>query len=183
MMIPRPNPDEYGQFYAGYIGHVPEGAYIFELLAREPDDLRALLAGVTEEAASTRLNPTEWSIKEVLGHICDTERVLSYRATRVARGDTTPLPGFEQDDYVNNTNFNARPLADLLDEFEALRKANLLTFRPLTEAELLRRGTASNTPVTTRSLLYMLAGHVLHHVESLKVNYQRALAREKDSPF
>jgi uncharacterized damage-inducible protein DinB len=171
-MIPRPNTDEYGAYYGGYINRVPEGADVFALLASEPDDLRALLAGVTEEAASMRLNPTEWSIKEVLGHICDTERILSYRAACVARGDTTPLPGFEQDDYVNGTDFNARTLADLLDEFAALRKANLLTFRPLTDAELVRRGTASNNPVTPRSLLYMLAGHVLHHVESLKVNYK-----------
>lgn len=171
MLIPRPNTDEYGVYYSRYIQLVPEGADLFALLASEPEDLRALLRGVTDEAAGQRLNPTEWSIKEVLGHICDTERILSYRATCVARGETKPLPGFEQDDYVNATNFNARSLASLLDEFAALRHANLLTFRPLTESELIRRGTASENPVTPRSLLYMLAGHVLHHVESLKANY------------
>lgn len=172
MPIPRPNPDEYGAFYTGYIGRVPEGADVFALMEQQPTDLRALLRGVTDEAASARLTPTEWSIKEVLGHICDTERVFSYRAMRVARGDTTPLPGFDQDDYVNATNFNARSLVSLLDEFAALRQANLLTFRPLTEAELIRRGTASSNPITPRALLFMMAGHVLHHVESLKANYK-----------
>lgn len=164
--------DEYGAFYAGYVGRVPDNVDLFALMQAQPDDLRALVGHIPDGEASARPKPAEWSIKEVLGHIVDTERVFSYRATCIARGDTTPLPSFDQDAYVHAANFNARSVASLLDEFTALRYANLHTFHALTEPELLRRGTASSSPVSVRSLLYMLAGHVLHHIESLKVDYK-----------
>ncbi|MBX3084884.1 MAG: DinB family protein [Anaerolineae bacterium] len=171
-MITRPQTDEYGEFYAGYIKRVPEGSDLLALLATQPDDLRALLSSQTDAQASVRPAPTEWSVKEVIGHVNDTERIFAYRTLRIARGDTTPLPGFEQDDYVRNTNFNLRALADLLSEFELQRRANLLCFKPLTDAEIDRRGTASGLPVSVRALLHIMAGHVLHHYESLKVDYK-----------
>ena len=170
-MIARPQSDEYGEFYAGYIKRVPESSDIFALLAGQPDELRMLLERVTDEQASVRPAPAEWSVKEVIGHVNDTERIFAYRALRIARGDTTPLPGFEQNDYVTNTDFNKRSLADLLDEFEWQRRANVVCFKPLTEAEIARRGTASTLGVSARALLYIMAGHVLHHYESLKVDY------------
>lgn len=170
-MIPVPKPDEYAGFYAGYVQRVPPGSDLFALLAQQPDDLRTLLQSVADEQASVRPAPGEWSIKEVLGHLCDTERIFSYRALRIARGDTTPLAGFDQDDYVRGTDFNARPLVDLLEEFASQRRANVLCFQPLTGDEVARMGTSSNQPVSTRALLYMLAGHVLHHIESLKIDY------------
>ena len=173
-MIVRPQADEYAPFYAGYVGRVPEGADHFAVLAQQPDDLRALLGAVTETAASARPAPAEWSIKEVIGHINDAERVFAYRAMRIARGDTTALAGFDQNDYVAATDFNARPLSELLEEFAAQRQANLLCFRPLSEAEINRRGTASNNAVSVRALLHVMAGHVLHHVESLKTDYHVA---------
>ncbi len=170
-MIPRPQTDEYAPFYAGYIQHVPEDADIAVLLRTQPDELRALVAHLSDEAANQRPAPGEWSVKEVLGHINDTERVFAYRALRIARGDTTPLPGFEQNDYVTATHFNARSLANLVDEFDAQRRANVLCFQSLTEAETARRGTASNNPVSARALLYIMAGHVNHHLHSLRTDY------------
>lgn len=170
-MIPRPQSDEYAGYFAGYVNQVPPEADIMALLRNQPDDLRALVAHLPDEQASQRPAPDEWSVKEVIGHINDTERIFSYRALRIARGDTTPLPGFEQDAYVAATHFNTRSLANLVDEFDAQRRANVLCFQPLTEAELTRRGTASNNPVSARALLYIMAGHVAHHIHSLRTDY------------
>jgi uncharacterized damage-inducible protein DinB len=171
-MIPRPQTDEYGPYYDRYIQRVPAGSDVLAFLNSQPDELRRLLESVSEEQADARPGPNEWSIKEVIGHLCDVERIFAYRALCCARGDTTPQPGFEQDDYVRATDFNGRPLADLVDEFAFQRRANLLCFKPLTEAELVRRGTASDNPVSTRALLFILAGHVVHHIESLKTTYR-----------
>ncbi len=171
-MIQPPKADEYAQFYAGYVQRVPPGSDLFSLLAGQPSELRALLQKVTEAASGGSPKPGEWSVKEVIGHISDTERIFAYRALRIARGDTTPLPGFEQDSYVLATNFNQRRLSDLIDEFGSQRQANMLCFKPLTEAEIDRRGTASDNPISTRALLYIMAGHVMHHIESLKVDYK-----------
>ncbi len=170
-MIARPQTDEYAPYYGGYIGRVPAYADILVLLARQPDDLYALLTDVSDEDASQRPAPAEWSVKEVIGHVCDTERIFGYRALCIARGDTTPLPGFEQDAYVSATDFNARAHTDLLAEFAALRLANVLCLQALTTGELTRRGTASDQTVSVRALLFMLAGHVLHHIESLQTDY------------
>jgi hypothetical protein len=171
-MVSRPQSGEYGSYYEGYIQRVPEGSDIFDILSRQPDELRTLVQNVSDEQANARPAPGEWSVKEVLGHICDTERVFAYRALRMARGDSTPLPGFDQDDYVRGTNFNARSLSDLVEEFTLQRRSNLICFKPLTEAETMRRGTASNNPFSVRGLLYIMAGHVMHHVESLKTVYK-----------
>lgn len=171
-MIAYPQTDEYSAYYGTYIQRVPPGSDIFALLSAQPDELRALLQNVSDTQANLRPAPGEWSIKEVVGHVCDTERIFAYRALRIARADTTPLPGFEQDDYVRATDFNARTLPDLLEEFEFQRRANILSFRPLTAAEVDRRGTASGYPFSVRALLYAMVGHVMHHIESLKVDYK-----------
>jgi uncharacterized damage-inducible protein DinB len=171
-MISRPQPDEYAPYYGRYIERIPDGSDIFAVLSGQPEELRKLLQEVSDEQANIRPAPGEWSIKEVVGHVCDAERIFGYRTLRVARGDKTPLPGFEQDDYVRGTDFNVRLLIDLIDEFTAHRRANVLCFKPLTEAETVRRGTASDYPVSVRSLLYMMAGHVTHHLESLRTDYR-----------
>ena len=171
-MIQRPQTDEYAEFYAGYVRRVPEGSDILALLSGQPETLRALLQSITDEQAGVRPAPSEWSIKEVLGHIADTERVFAYRLLRIARGDQTALPGFDQDDFVNATDFNRRILANLLDEFEFQRRANLLLAASLTDEEIDRRGMASGNPVSVRALLHILAGHVIHHIESLKTDYK-----------
>ena len=171
-MIPRPQADEYNEFYGGYVASVPESSDLFALMRQQPDELRDLLRDVTDEQANIRPALGEWSIKEVLGHIVDGERIFAYRALRVGRGDATPLPGFDQDKYVLATDFNARSLDDLMEEFTLQRRANLVCFKPFTETELLRRGTASGQPVSARALLYILVGHVIHHMDSLKTTYK-----------
>ncbi len=168
--IHRPGENEYAPFYAGYIQQVPDGD-IFEILARQSDALRRLLAVLPAQQADFRPGPAEWTIKEVIGHINDTERIFAYRTLRISRGDQTPLPGFEQDDYVRTAYFGDRTLHDLLEEFDLQRRANLLAFRGLSKEDSLRQGTASGAAVSVRALLYMLAGHVEHHITSLKQDY------------
>lgn len=171
-MISRPEATEYNAFYDGYVQRVPQDIDIFDVLTQQPEELISLLQGINEDRANLRPAPGEWSVKEVIGHIADSERVFAYRAVRIARGDTTPLPGFDQDLFVSGTDFNGRRLDDLVSEFTLQRQANLLCLKPLTEAEIARQGTASDKPVTVRAILFIMAGHVLHHVESLKTSYK-----------
>lgn len=168
--IERPSENEYAPFYAGYIQCVPDGD-VFDLLARQSDTLRALLAPLSAEQADFRPGPAEWSIKEVVGHINDAERVFAYRILRISRGDQTPLPSFEQDEYVRAANFGARTLADLLEEFNLLRRANLLAFNRLSAEANRLRGTVNGFGVSVRALIYIMAGHVEHHTESLRRDY------------
>ena len=168
--VTRPAENEYIPYYADYIGRVPDGD-LFGFLAGQSDSLRRLLSGLSAEQAEFRFGPAEWSIKEVVGHVNDTERVFAYRALRIARNDQTPLAGFDQDNYVRAANFGERTLPDLLEEFDLQRRANILTFNRLSPEAALRCGTANNGVISVRALLYIMAGHVEHHIESLKQNY------------
>ena len=168
--VTRPAENEYNQYYAQYIGRVPDGD-VFELMAQQPDTLRTLLSTLTPEQENFRHGPAEWSIKEVVGHLNDGERIFSYRALRFSRNDLVPLPGFDQDIYVPASNFSERTLSDLLEEFELLRRANILAFNRISAEASQRWGTASNSPVSVRALIYIMAGHVEHHIESLRVDY------------
>lgn len=170
-MIPRPHPDEYLGFEASYVARVPEDADVMEVLRLQPDQLAALLQNVWDWEAARRPKANEWSIKEVVGHITDQERVFAYRCLYIARGETARLPGFDQDAYVLGTDFGARPLASLLEEFELQRRANILCFEALDQEELARKGNANDSVVTPRALLYLMAGHVMHHIESLQDDY------------
>ncbi len=166
-MISRPDSSEYAEFYKNYIARVPDGN-VLDFLAKQPGDYRQLLVGVSEEAAAAEPAPGKWSIKEVLGHICDAERVMSYRALRFGRGDQKELQGFEQDDYVRTANSNSRSLEDLLDEFESVRKATVALFGSLPPGAEMRRGVANGNPVTVRALAYIAGGHAQHHYDGLK---------------
>jgi hypothetical protein len=168
--VMRPTATEYSTFYAGYVQRVPEGD-IFDFLRRQPRTVRDLLSPLSDEQANFRYAPDQWTIKEVMGHICDVERVFSYRALRISRADTTPLPGFDQDDYVDASNFSTRSLGELVEAFDLLRRANLLEFSSMSEAVSLRLGTASGHPVSVRALMYMMVGHVDVHLESLRTEY------------
>jgi len=170
MALSRPADNEYNPYYGGYIRRVPDGD-VFDFLTHQPDTLRKALASLSAEQGDFRHGPAEWSIKEVIGHINDTERIMAYRALRISRHDPAPLPGFEQDDYVLESNFSQRTLSDLLEEFELLRRANLLAFKLFTDEVGQRCGTASDSPVSVRALIYIMAGHVEHHLESLRVDY------------
>ncbi|HKP86408.1 MAG TPA: DinB family protein [Blastocatellia bacterium] len=169
-LITRPSDAEYAPYYGRYIGLVPEGD-IIRTLGQQLEDTLSLLGGVSESQAGHRYAPDKWSIKEVVGHVIDTERIFAYRALRFARNDKAPIEGFDQDEFARNGMFDERKLADLAEEFEHVRRANLLLFRSLSEETLGRRGVASENEVSVRALLYIIAGHERHHIEVLKTRY------------
>ena len=130
-----------------------------------------LLCGRPESDGDFRYAPGKWSLKDVLGHINDTERIMSYRALRIARADQTPMEGFEQDDYVRNAPFAQLSLSDLIEDYIAVRRATISLFRNLDEAAWTRRGVASKNEVTVRALAYVIAGHELHHRKIIEEKY------------
>lgn len=166
----RPDPSEYGAYYGRYISLVPEGSIVDTLRGQIAETL-GLLRALPESRGDHRYAPGKWSIKEIIGHVADAERVFAYRALRIGRGDETPLPGFEQDDYVRTGGFGARPLRHLLDELEAVRRGTVLLLEGFDEAAMTRRGTASGMPVSVRALAYIAAGHELHHRKVLRGRY------------
>ncbi|HUL03324.1 MAG TPA: DinB family protein [Gemmatimonadales bacterium] len=168
--IARPEATEYAPYYGTYVSKVPAGD-LLQLLERQRADTQALLAGLSDERALHRYAPGKWSIKEVVGHIADAERIFSYRALRIARGDETPLPGFDENAYTPAGHFDARPLAELAAELDAVRRATIALFRGLEGDALVRRGTASNHGVSVRALAYIIAGHERHHVQILRERY------------
>jgi hypothetical protein len=169
-MTTRPEPTEYDPYFWKYIDLVPDGE-IVRILSSQIEKTLLLLRNVSEEKAVESYAPGKWSIKEVVGHIIDTERIFAYRALRIGRDDKTPLAGFEQDDYVVNTDFNARTLTSLTEELAAVRSASVHLFKHFSDAEWLRRGTANQSEISTRALAYNVAGHELHHVGILKSSY------------
>lgn len=169
-VIQRPAVGEYAPFYAGYIDGVPEGD-IVEILERQGQELAALLRSVSGDRGGYRYAPDKWTVKEVVGHIIDAERIFSYRALRIARGDATPLPSFDQDGYVQRGGFGRRTVADLAAEFAAVRAATVALFSAMTDEESRRVGTASNASVTARGLAYITAGHERHHARILRERY------------
>lgn len=172
MSFGRPNPSEYAESFGRYIVKVPDGDVV-EILAEQIEDTVRLLAGVTDQQALFRYAPGKWSVKEVVGHIADTERVMSYRALRFARGDSTPLPGFDENRLVAHAGFDRRPLAGLLDELQAVRRATVALFRGLDPEAGVRQGVANEKTVSVRALAYVIAGHERHHREILADRYLR----------
>ena len=166
----RPDASEYAPYYHQYIARVPEGP-ITEILERQIGSTAAFLRGLSEEQASSRPAPDKWSVKQVVGHLCDSERVFAYRALCFARGDQNALPSFEQDDYVREAGSDERSLAELVAELELLRRSSLALFRSFKPETLQRRGIASSKPVSVRGLMYITAGHEIHHYELLKQRF------------
>ena len=168
--IARPEPGEYAPYYDRYISQVA-GTDILGTLDAQRRQTLLLLSGRDESDGDYRYAPDKWNAKEVLGHVCDAERIFAYRALRIARGDQTPLPGFEQDDYVKNGPFARAPLPEIIEDYIAVRRATLTLLRNLDEAAWGRRGVASKNEVTVRALAYMIAGHELHHRRILEEKY------------
>lgn len=173
--IDFPTPEEYSTYNATYINLTRDSGDIIAMLNRQPEEIRQLLGTLTDAQALFRPAPAEWSIKEVLGHIIDTERIFFYRALCISRGESQPLPGFDQDEYVQGTHFDEYSLQELIQEFELARQSNLITIRHISPEASQRTGTASNHTISVRSLIHMLAGHVRWHVESLQTVYLPAL--------
>jgi hypothetical protein len=172
----RPQTGDYALDYGKYIALVPGGDFL-ATLASQLRDTSALLSPLTDSEGEFRYAPGKWSIKEILGHVNDAERIFSYRMLRIARGDQTPLPGFEQDDYVKTGNFGARRLSDLLEEFGSIRQATIALARSLDTAAWLRRGVASQNEVTALALAFIIAGHERHHSTILRDRYIPAVPR------
>lgn len=166
----RPQATEYAPDFERYTRLVPEGD-VTVTLARQLDDTLSTLRAVSEERADFSYAPDKWSLKEVVGHMLDSERIFGHRAFHFARNDATPLPGYEQDDYVRAGNFGNRSLGDLADEFEQVRRANLCLLRSLDEEAWLRRGVANDNEVSVRALAYILAGHETHHMQIIRERY------------
>ena len=165
----RPAPTEYAPYYERYVSLV--AGDVVETLERQGAETAALLRGLTEEQGDVRYEPGKWSVKELIGHLIDTERILSYRLLRVARGDRTPIEGFDQDPYVANSNAGARTLRSLADEFGHVRAATLALVRGLDDAAWSRSGVANENEVSARALAYIIAGHEAHHVRILRERY------------
>ena len=175
--IARPGPDEYGTPYAGYVAAFPAEADVLAILAAQRDATPARFASLPEERARYRYAAGKWSIKEVLVHLSDVERIMAYRALRVARGDATPLPGFDEDAYAPLSGADAHPIASLAEEWQTVRRATLALFRHLPDDAWTRRGTASGWPVSVRALAWIIAGHGRHHLAVLEERYGLAQAR------
>lgn len=166
----RPEPTEYMPAFGKYIALV-EGDDIIAALSNQLDDTLALLHGLSESQGELRYAPGKWSIKEVIGHLIDAERIFAYRALRFARNDQSALPGFDENNYVANSNFGERRLADLAEEVEFVRKSNIYLFRHLGEEVWLRRGKANDNEISVRALAYSIAGHERHHLGIIRERY------------
>jgi uncharacterized damage-inducible protein DinB len=168
--IPRPSSSEYAPFYEGYISKVPAGD-LLALLEDQRRETQRLLATISEPLALKRYAPGKWSVKEVVGHLIDSERIFAYRALRFARGDETPLPGFDEKRYAPAGEFDRRALADLAAEFDLVRRASLALLGSFEAKALARRGTANGQEITVRAIAYIIAGHERHHVQILRERY------------
>jgi hypothetical protein len=169
-MIRVPEPSEYAPYYTRYISLVPAGD-IVETLDQQCDKTRFLLSNLDEDEGDTRYAPGKWTVKEVLGHIIDTERIMSYRALRISRNDKTPLPSFEQDDYIRYGPYTAPELTSLLEEFHTVRRSTMLLFTHLSPEAWDRTGTVADNPVSVRALAWIIAGHEIYHRKILKEKY------------
>jgi len=166
----RPNPGDYSSYYESYIKLV-EGEDILKILNDQGKKTQDILNSFSEHRGNYRYADGKWTVKEVVGHLLDTERVFAYRALCIARGEKKSLPGFDQDDYVKEGNFNRRELFDLNYEFRLLRESNLLLFRTFTPEMLKLKGFANESYVSVLTILFMIAGHEKHHMNVLREKY------------
>ncbi|WP_072053098.1 alpha/beta hydrolase-fold protein [Hymenobacter terrenus] len=175
MSTTRPVEGDFLPYSAAYIHLVPAEADPRETLRTQPQEIHTIFTNLSEAQAEKAYAPGKWTLKEMLLHQIDTERIFTYRALRFARGDAQDLRGFEQDDYVAHSNANARSIASLLAEYDATRAATLSLFDSFTEEQLDRRGTANGGPATVRALVYIVAGHELHHLNIIRERYEPIL--------
>lgn len=170
LTIDRPEETEYLPYFGKYVALVT-GDDILSTLSEQFAGTLALLRSIPESQGGFRYAAGKWSIKELVGHMIDSERVFAYRALCFGRNDKTPLPGYEQDDYIRNASFDACALGDLAAEFESVRRSTVFLFRHLDGEAWMRRGVANESEVSVRALAYIIAGHELHHVGILRDRY------------
>jgi uncharacterized damage-inducible protein DinB len=169
-LLQRPEVNEYPEYYVPYVSLVPEGDLI-PILQENLKKMIKLFDGISEEDSYYRYGEGKWSIKEVLGHITDTERIMSYRLMRIGRGDKTPLAGFDEEFFVNHSKVNELPVKKILDDFIATRKATITLIENMPTEAWTNEGNANNTKVTTRAIAYILAGHEIHHRHIIEARY------------
>jgi uncharacterized damage-inducible protein DinB len=171
MPLSPPQADEFNPFYAGYIARVANVSAPADELVEQRDRLLNFLSPLSDEQAAYRYASGKWSIKELVGHLSDGERIFAYRLLRIGRGDDTPLPGFEENDYVRSAGSDSRPFGELLDEWAATRDATAALVRGMPAEAWERRGTANGAAVSARALVYIILGHVEHHRRVLEERY------------
>jgi hypothetical protein len=169
-IVARPQPSEYAPYYDRYISLV-KGNDILATLDEQRREMLLTLCGRKEADGDFRYAPGKWTVKQILGHVNDTERIFAYRALRFSRGDQTPIEGFDQDPYVEHGPFAQRTLEDLIEDYIAVRRATVSLFRNLDEAAWSRSGPANKNEITVRALAYLAAGHELHHKKILEEKY------------
>ena len=169
-VIAPPAADEYAPYYGRYISLVAPGD-ILDQLERQREEMLARFRNVPESKGAHRYAPGKWSVRQVVLHLSDTERIMTYRALRIARGDATPLPGFDENAYAPESGADAVPLAELVGEFTDVRRGSLALFRHLPADAWTRRGTASDSPFSVRALAWVVAGHPIHHLVVLRDRY------------
>ena len=170
LSIPRPSTDEFSAYYTPYVARVPDGDLLVTLESQLGETL-ALLRGIAAERSLHRYAPGKWSMRDLVQHLCDAERIFAYRALRIARGDETPLPGWDENLYAPAAKADRRSWPDLIAELEAVRAATLALFRGFDADAFARRGVANGQPVTVRALAWIIAGHERHHVAVLRERY------------
>lgn len=166
----RPKADEHLAYYSKYIDRVPDGD-IVQILERQLPETSAFLRGIPESRVDYRYAPGKWNIRQIVGHLSDGERVFQYRAWRFSRADETPVPGFEENHYVDNAPFEKVSMSDLVDEFQQLRSASIHLLKNMDETAMSRSGVANGAGVTVRAIAWIMAGHVDHHMQILRDRY------------
>ena len=169
--IKKPSPGEYPEYASMYIDLLPDDGLVLKHLEDNFNAIKEFILSLPKEKLLYRYAPGKWTIKEILVHITDDERIYSYRALRFARNDNTILPGFEQDDYTAASNANERDPENIFEEYEAVRKATIALFNGLDEESLTRQGIADGNQSTVRALAYHIAGHEVHHIKIIKEKY------------
>ncbi|MBA4405969.1 hypothetical protein C0389_01715 [bacterium] len=166
----HPQKDEYAAYYHTYVDKVPNGD-IIKTLKKQSNQIYKLFKNVSKKESLFRYSPGKWSVREIMGHMIDTERVFVYRALRFARNDQNDLPGFDENEYVRQSNYNDIKLRELVEEFCALRRSNTMMFKNFSDEISLRKGRANGNQFTVRALAFIMAGHVNHHLTIIKERY------------
>lgn len=176
MHASSPRANEYTAYFGRYVSLVPEERFIVTLNG-QPIEFRELLGRLSPEQAGYRYAPDKWTVGQVLGHVVDAERVFSYRALCIARGEQSSLPSFDENRYADMAGHERCMLGELLDELAAVRQASIALFAHMDEAAWQRVGSVNQHPISTRALAYILAGHAHHHLSILRERYAAVLGR------